>query len=320
MSITTQTEAVKVAIAALGTKIRDISLKADNAPDAQKLEGYTVEQLTTLIAGTTESTVTDIETALNTFIARSDNPHNVTKAQVGLGSLENYGIATKVEAETGTATNKYVTPKLVKDSLSHFWADKVGTAPETLDTIDEIAAAITSNQSVIDSLNDAVATRATKTELTTAVSDLNTAIGALTKADIGLGSVENFGIATKPEAEAGTVDNKYMTPLKTKQAIDVESTTLRGLIGTKTDQTDHDALQTQVDTLTKADIGLGAVENYGIATSIEALETDDLSSSNAKYMTPKRTLEVRQAIEASVEQSLIDIETAFNDAIAAINA
>ena len=42
---------------------------------------------------------------------------------------------------------------------------------------------------------------------------------ATTKGDVELGSVENYGIATKAEAEAGSVNNKYMTPLRTKEAI-----------------------------------------------------------------------------------------------------
>jgi hypothetical protein len=36
---------------------------------------------------------------------------------------------------------------------------------------------------------------------------------------VGLNNVQNFGIATQGEAEAGTADNKYMTPERTKQAI-----------------------------------------------------------------------------------------------------
>lgn len=55
-----------------------------------------------------------------------------------------------------------------------------------------------------------------------------------TKAHVGLGSVENYGIATKAEAEAGAVDNKYVTPLKAKQAIaalvPAASATVAGLI------------------------------------------------------------------------------------------
>ena len=42
----------------------------------------------------------------------------------------------------------------------------------------------------------------------------------LSKSDVGLGSVENYGIATQVEAEDGTPNNKYMTPLRVKQAID----------------------------------------------------------------------------------------------------
>lgn len=41
----------------------------------------------------------------------------------------------------------------------------------------------------------------------------------VTKAQVGLGSVLNYGVATQAEAEAGTVDTKYMTPLRAKQAI-----------------------------------------------------------------------------------------------------
>lgn len=42
----------------------------------------------------------------------------------------------------------------------------------------------------------------------------------VTKAQVGLGSVLNYGVATQAEAEAGTLDTKYMTPLRAKQAID----------------------------------------------------------------------------------------------------
>lgn len=42
---------------------------------------------------------------------------------------------------------------------------------------------------------------------------------AVTKAQVGLGSVSDYGVATQAEAEAGTLDTKYMTPLSTKQAI-----------------------------------------------------------------------------------------------------
>lgn len=38
--------------------------------------------------------------------------------------------------------------------------------------------------------------------------------------NVGLGNVQNYGIASQAEAEAGIVNNKYMTPERVKQAID----------------------------------------------------------------------------------------------------
>jgi hypothetical protein len=40
------------------------------------------------------------------------------------------------------------------------------------------------------------------------------------KADVGLGSVANYPVATQAEAEAGASNSDYMTPLRTKQAYD----------------------------------------------------------------------------------------------------
>lgn len=40
----------------------------------------------------------------------TSNPHGVTKAQVGLGSVLNYGVATQAEAEACTVDTKYMTP------------------------------------------------------------------------------------------------------------------------------------------------------------------------------------------------------------------
>jgi hypothetical protein len=55
---------------------------------------------------------------LNAHIGRTDNPHQVTKSQVGLGSVENYPVASTAEAQTGTATNRYMTPALVKSAIT----------------------------------------------------------------------------------------------------------------------------------------------------------------------------------------------------------
>lgn len=50
-------------------------------------------------------------------IERKDNPHNVTKSQVGLGSVSNYPVATKEQAEAGTDNDKYMTPLRTKEAI-----------------------------------------------------------------------------------------------------------------------------------------------------------------------------------------------------------
>ncbi len=42
----------------------------------------------------------------------------------------------------------------------------------------------------------------------------------LDKSSIGLSNVQNYGVATQTEAEIGTSNNKYMTPLRVKNAIE----------------------------------------------------------------------------------------------------
>lgn len=78
-----------------------------------------------------------------------DNPHWVTKAQIGLGSVENYPVASQAESEAGDATNRYMTPKRVIDSLRAV----VSNATESVRGTIRIA----TNLEVGDSNNNSVA-------------------------------------------------------------------------------------------------------------------------------------------------------------------
>lgn len=117
---------------------------------------------------------------LNAHRFDKTNPHQVTKAQVGLGSVDNYPTATKAEAELGDADNRFMTALRVKEAI----AAQAGAG------MAQHVASVSNPHNV-------------------------------TKAQVGLGSVENYGVATQAEAEAGVVSNKYMTPLRTKQAISI---------------------------------------------------------------------------------------------------
>lgn len=56
--------------------------------------------------------------SLASHASSTANPHGVTKAQVGLGSVENYGLATQAEAQAGTVGTKYMTPLRTKEAIA----------------------------------------------------------------------------------------------------------------------------------------------------------------------------------------------------------
>jgi hypothetical protein len=106
------------------------------------------------------------------------NPHEVTSAQVGLGSVSNFATATSPQTLAGTAANLFVTPAGVSFAISQ-------------------------------------GVQANLTAHTTNISNPH----QVTAAQVGLGNVQNYGIATTVDAGAGTSNALYMTPLMTAFAI-----------------------------------------------------------------------------------------------------
>lgn len=99
-----------------------------------------------------------------------------------------------------------------------------------------------------------------------------------TKAQVGLGNVDDFATAARSEAEDGALNSRFMTPLRTKEAIDFQAIAPLNAHIQRTDNP-HD--------VTKAQVGLGAVQNFGLSTNAEAIGGDTLTS----YMTPQRVKE-----------------------------
>jgi hypothetical protein len=95
----------------------------------------------------------------------------------------------------------------------------------------------------------------------------------VTAAQVGLGNVPNFAKATTADAQAGTRDDLFMTPAMTAAAISVLPSS--GLAA-------HIADHTNPHQVTAAQVGLGNVKNYGVASSADAAAgtRDDV------YMTP----------------------------------
>lgn len=270
MAYDTALAQVKAQLNAFAEKIKQISKDAANAEyadNAGKLEGLTLTQVVELIAGTVGLTAQDVRDELHAFIARRDNPHEVTAEQVGLGEVANYGVATAEEMENGAAeryvtadivkgaldaaiselesgiagdlgnvmnygiasvetdmgffvenettsfmdaaaasNELYVTPFFLVTTMKEWWARQLGSTPETLDTIAEIASALTENGDLIDDIatlvagkatteyvDDGLATKVDQTAYDTKIQELEDALAALE-------NLEGLAISTDEQA------------------------------------------------------------------------------------------------------------------------
>ncbi len=188
----------------------------------------------------------DPEVAIDDHLKRTDNPHDVTKTQVGLGNLDNYATATRSEAEAGSSAELFMTPQGVRYAIEKIAFDHTNTHEKRDDNPHGV-----------------------------------------TKAQVGLSAVQNYPVATQTESETGASNTRYMTPLRTKQAIDKQA--IKPL-------QDHVGDTGNPHNVTKAQVGLGQVQNYAVASEEEAAD----GTSNEAYMTPART---RHAIEQIANQS-----------------
>lgn len=188
----------------------------------------------------------DPEVALDDHLMRTDNPHETTKAHVGLGNVDNFVTADVDTAKAGDSNTHFMTPRRTKqtiEALAHTYTD---SHAEKVDNPHKV-----------------------------------------TKAQVGLSSVQNYPVATQTEAEAGASNQLYMTPIRTKQAI--EALALAPL-------QDHLDDEDNPHRVTKEHVGLKEVQNYPVATTEQA----EAGDSNEVYMTALRT---REAIVKIANQS-----------------
>lgn len=185
---------------------------------------------------------------------RADNPHQVTAAQVGaitaVGGISNPGgnvdiVGGAAVSITRDAVNKRLIIDVDADGVvpgPHASTHAAGGSDEITPAM--IGAAAATHQHAADDVTSGVfpvarggtglssltagsylrAASTSAFELRTpaqVLSDIGAAPASHTHSptDVGLGNVQNYGIATQAEAEAGSVNNKYMTPLRVAQAI-----------------------------------------------------------------------------------------------------
>lgn len=233
----------------------------------------------------------------SSFVAHTNNtnnPHNTTKSQVGLGSVDNFATAAQADAEAGTANNLFMTPlrtaqaitaKLSSTGLSaHLTRNDnphaVTKAQIGLGSVDNYPTATSAIAIAGTSTAHFVTPAGVKAALDNANTTFNTHLTntsnphSVTKAQVGLGSVDNYPTATAAEAQAGTLNTAFMTPLRVAQYVAAWNTS-QGI-------SSHISNTNNPHNTTKSQVGLGSVDNYPTASTTVAAA----GTSSAHFVTP----------------------------------
>lgn len=218
------------------------------------------------------------------------NPHQTTKAQVGLGSVQNYPIASQLEATTGTANDRYMTPLTVKQAIA---ANLTGSI-----------------DSHVNNTNNP---------------------HAVTKAQVGLASVENFPLASVDDAEGASRNDRYMTPLTTAKTINVlvgetlafhlaDRTNPHGVtadqVGAYTKQAMDQSLAAKLDRLAKA-ADSSKLEGYTYSQLINTILASTVA--NATTVNGYSAQDIINAVQAGTVDNAMHFDgKTFDEALALI--
>ena len=197
--------------------------------------------------------------------AKASSKPSYTKSEIGLGNVDNTSDSSKpvstaqqdaINAAYANA-NKYTDKKV---------ADLIGSAPETMDTLEEVAAAIQENKDVETALNEAIGKKANQTELDTHTGNSTIHITASER--------------TNWNAAKTHADSAHARTDATK----VEKSTTNGNIkinGTETTVYTHPS-GTNPHGTTKSDVGLGNVGNFKAVSTVVSQGLTDIEKANAR--------------------------------------
>lgn len=250
----------------------------------------------------------DSSSGLELHVNNYNNPHQVTKAQIGLADVPNLSLATRAEAIEGTRNDMFMTPLRVRESLG---GHLTNTSNPHQVTKAQVGLSDVMNYPMATRDEALAGTRNDRYMSPLRVAQIIGTLGAgfsghennynnphqVTKFQIGLGQVEDYAVATQEDAEEGTSNFNYMTPLRTKQAVDV-----------------HASRRDNPHQVTASQLGLGSVNNWGIATTAQA----QAGTHNASYMTPLRTREALQSYtytQAVIDQKIASAAAASGHSI-----
>jgi hypothetical protein len=244
-----------------------------------------------------QTNISTVAQNLTVHLADHTNPHQVTAAQVGLGNVQNYGVASTAQAQAGVATNVYMTPQLVQAAV----ASQVGNAFQAhltnysnphqvtatqvnLGNVQNYGIA-TIAQAQAGTINTAYLTpqQVAAAVTTQALAPLNAHINntsnphLTTKSQVGLSSVQNYGIATTTDAQNGVSNVLYMTPQLVAAAVQFQ-------VGNTL--TAHINNTSNPHATTAAQVGLGNVNNTSDINKPISTATQSALNTKATLNTP----------------------------------
>lgn len=214
-------------------RLRTAILAGDGASH-DELRRY-IDDWASLLTGSGNNSLVE----LRSHTANTSNPHSTTKSQVGLGNVENYAIATTPEAQSGVASNKYMTPALTSAAIVKIAGDALAVHTGRVDnphattkaqvglsnvqnldlaTTAEAQAGTSNAKYMTPALTSSAITKIAGDALATHTVRTDNP-HSTTKSQVGLGNVQNYAMATTAEAQAGVSTATYMTPKNVNEAL-----------------------------------------------------------------------------------------------------
>lgn len=154
-------------------------------------------------------------------------------------------------------------------------AGLINGAPTTLDTLGEIATAMSENQSVVEALNSAIGTKANASDLTTHTGNTSNP-HSVTKAQVGLGNVPNVSTNDQTPTYSDTTTFETLT---SGEKISVALGKIKLAI---TNLINHIANKSNPHGVTKSQIGLGNVGNFKAVSTVAGQGLTEDEKANAR--------------------------------------
>jgi len=296
----------------------------------------------------TIANVTNLQTTLDGKVPTSRTINSkplsdditLTASDVGLGNVNNTSDANKpVSTAQQTAINtSLATAKEYTDTKV---AALVNGAPETLNTLDELAAALNDNADIVDVLNDSIATKANASDLTAHTGDTAIHVTSTDKSNWNTAYTHSQAAHARTDATKvadsttngnilinGTETNVYTLPSAGSELGGVKSggdvTISGGVITVNDDSHNHtianiDNLQNTLDSMQNDIDGKAAsghTHNYagsssvgGAATSANKLNVNDGSAIQPVYFANGIPVKTTYTLEKSVPSDALFTDT-----------